>query len=171
MFEPSKRRAYVTVVPKSLFERSLEKEERRVAVLGSLSTWPYMHKICVDIVSCGFVAVTSRYIYKPSENPDSGYYRVKFDNEGESEEDFFKKRIIDRCNSAIIIYPITGEQSKFAEWCYDAKIRTLGLAFAKNIFEDSFCKECILDESAALTYCCYQGKSNEVRTIWGCLSL
>lgn len=154
----SKRLSYVTEVPTSLFERSLDDKEKRVAVLGSLITWPYIHKICVDIVS-GFVAVTNGYIYKPSEDPDSGYYRVKYDNEGKSKEDFVKEKIINRCNSAIIIYPIPGKNAKFAEWCSNANIRTLGLTFVKNIFDDGFCKECILDESESLTYCSYQGKS------------
>ncbi|MCL2134926.1 MAG: hypothetical protein FWH37_05150 [Candidatus Bathyarchaeota archaeon] len=57
--------SYIPQFSKGFREAFINKKENRVAVLGSSEMWPLVHKICLDVVACGFVAVTSRYIYFP----------------------------------------------------------------------------------------------------------
>lgn len=155
---------FIKELPENLFTELLGKKEMRVAVLGAFDTWPYMHKICVDIVKCGFVAVTSRYIYRPSEETESRYFRTKRENDGMEMNRFLQEKVIKLCNSAIIVYSVPAAHYNEADWCNSLGIRTLGIAFVRSIHGEGYCDDCILDEASGFSYCSGEGNA------WGCIS-
>ena len=155
---------YVEKLPSDLFEKFLGVKKNRVAVLGAFEAWPIMHKICMDVVHCGFAAVTSRYIYRPSSDTDSGYYRTKRDHDGMEMNRFLREKVIGYCDLAIIVYSSPGTNYNEAEWCKNQGVRTLGINFTRAIQGESYCEDCIVAEGAGFSYCCGEGDA------WACAS-
>jgi predicted metal-binding transcription factor (methanogenesis marker protein 9) len=155
---------YPQKLPKDLFEEFLGEKKNRVAVLGAFDVWPFMHKICMDVIQCGFAAVTSRYIYRPSTDTNSGYYRTKRDHDGMEMNRFLREKVIGYCDSAIIVYSSPGANYNEAEWCNSLGVRTLGINFTRDIHGESYCEDCIVAEGSDFSYCCGEGDA------WTCAS-
>jgi hypothetical protein len=155
---------YVEKLPEDLFKKFLGDKKNRVAVLGSFEAWPFMHKICMDVVQCEYAAVTSRYIYRPSTDTSSGYYRAKRDHDNMEMNQFLREKVIGICDSAIIVYSAPGTNYNEAEWCNSLGVRTLGINFTRTIQGESYCEDCIVDEGAGFSYCCGEGDA------WTCAS-
>jgi len=149
---------YVQQIPEKFREAFIKEKENRVAVLGSSEAWPMIHRICIDVAQCQYVAVTSRYIYIPSVDSKSGYIRVEQDHDKLKINDFLRDKVINDCGSAIIVYTPHATSYNEAEWCDVHKTRTLGINFTRTIHREGYCEDCIVDEGAGFSYCC--GESN-----------
>lgn len=155
---------FFKTVPDKLFDEFLGPKDKRVAVLGAFDTWPYMHKICTEIASSGYTAVTSKYIYQKNEKTKSGYMRVARTTDNMSMNDFLLKKVIKICDLAIIIYSVPAAHYNEAEWCDKNKIRTLGIAFVRNPRNEGDCEDCVIQNEMGLSFCIGEGNA------WTCIS-
>ncbi len=178
------RYEYLKEIPEDLYLKTIGPKSKRIAVLGSFDTWSYMHKICTDLVGLGYMAITSRYIYKKNTSPKYDYYRVERDPSDETifieneaglvekkfidMNTFLKNKVIDICDKAIIIYSLPAAHYNEADWCKDKAIesdfKTLGIAFVRKIDDDNYCKDCLVDYKLDVSYC--KGES----TAWDCIN-
>jgi len=137
----------------------LGNQERCVAVFGAFDTWPYIHKICVDIALQDYTAITSRYIYRKgdggNDGPDSGYVRVKRDHkyDGVKMNEFLQENVIKPSKLAVIVYSVPASHYAETVCCNSLGIRTLGIAFVRSIHDKNYCEDCILNGAAGFSYC------------------
>lgn len=147
-----------------LLEKSLGPYEKRVAVLGAFDTWALMHKIAVSLAKKERTAVTSRYYYYPDDNLDYVREPNYPENPKQTMNDFLKYNVINDCSKAIIVYSVPAAHYNEAEWCEKFRKETLGIAFVRNLYDNNFCPDCVVDHKYEYAYCCSED------TGWECIS-
>jgi hypothetical protein len=145
---------YQDKIPKELYDYSLDVKQQRVAVLGAFDTWPYMHKICTEVVKEGFVAITSKHIYKKNNKTKTGYYRTPNGPEQMPMNQFLQEKVIGYSNRAIIVYSVPAAHYNEADWCSKIEnFETLGIVFVREIHFENMCEDCIVDFTQDFAYC------------------
>ena len=117
-------------------------KDKRIAVLGAFDTWPYMDFISRRLAKMGYIAVTSRYIYKYDPQRKKV---IRIDNTPEPDEfmvDFLQNKVILKCPRAIIVYSVSGGHFIETDWCYRNRINTLGIALVRKIGEAVSSSQC-----------------------------
>jgi len=115
--------------------------DKRIAVLGAFDTWPYMDFVSRRLARMGYLAVTSRYLYKYDQRNRK---IIRVDNSPDPDEFMvdFLQRMIMKCPRAIIIYSVSGGHFIETDWCYRNHINTLGIALVRKVDETKPSEQC-----------------------------
>ena len=130
-------------------------KDKRVAVLGAFDTWPYMDFISRHLARMGYIAVTSRYIYRLASKRKI----ARIENEPEPDEfmvDFLWNKVIFKSQRAIIAYSVSGGHYIETDWCYHNHIETLGIALVRKIgdvLSSNQCPDLIVHRKPEFSLC------------------
>lgn len=120
-------------------------KSQRIAVLGAFDTWPYMDFVSRRVAKMGYIAVTSRYIYRFDRPRKFAREKIiRIDNTpdpGEFMIDFLQKLVLD-CSHATILYSVSAGHFIETDWCYRHHINTLGIALVRRIGKSISAQQC-----------------------------
>jgi len=126
-------------------------KNRRVVVLGSFDTSPYMDFMCCRLAEIGYTAFTSLYTYKLFKSPRGSLEVERVDNNEARDMRIpmvkYLEIMLQEAEKAIVLYSVCGAHYIETEWLSKGHWSVLGIALVRALKKVQKVEECFLSLS------------------------